>query len=238
MYVAILSQVAKTAATLCLMDAYARPALPRHRFYDAEGRIIDYGNRWRSRPGRMPPDDTYGVSSHPERFAPLHAVARALIDYLTQNYDVTLTEGPEVAADLMHSQEGVTRAVRVVPANPDGATLTFVFTSFPGVVVHAGLLHDFPVPQCGCDACDETADSAAGELEAIVLAVVAGHYAEAYRSDEDLGISYSLGPADSHRSGRRAPSTLDGLKRLQSARDRLDQLPGGWQPWTERPSRA
>jgi hypothetical protein len=32
--------------------------------------------------------------------------------------------------------------------------LTFAFTDHPGIRVYAGLLHDFPFPVCGCDACE------------------------------------------------------------------------------------
>ena len=45
------------------------------------------------------------------------------------------------------------------------AALTFVYTSFPSVLVQAGLLHDFSFPSCGCDACDETWESSADGLE-------------------------------------------------------------------------
>jgi hypothetical protein len=134
----------------------------------------------------------------------------------------------------MHPAEGILRAVRVVPTNPDSAPLTFVFTSFPGVILHAGLLHDFPTPQCGCDACDETAGTAADELESIVLAVVAGGYRERYDEDADLGIGYSLSHGELRRSGRRAVSSLDSIDRMRAAAARLQQLPDGWQPWKRR----
>ena len=37
-----------------------------------------------------PPEDTYSVTRHPERFAPLLEVARALREYLVATYDVTV----------------------------------------------------------------------------------------------------------------------------------------------------
>jgi hypothetical protein len=55
-----------------------------------------------------------------------------------------------------------------------------VLTGYPGVMVHAGVLHDFPFPVCGCDACDETAETTADGMELLVLTVVAGGYSERY----------------------------------------------------------
>jgi hypothetical protein len=125
------------------VSEYVRPVLPKQVFYDAEGNIIDYGNRWR---GQLPPDDTYSVDSHPERFAPLHTVADALIQHLRDTYAVTVSEEVALVSDLIGTPDDVVRAVRVTPANADGAPLTFVFTSYPGITVHAGLLHDSGFP--------------------------------------------------------------------------------------------
>ena len=55
--------------------------------------VIEYGNRWASR-GGTPPEDSYSVDEHPERFAPLHTVAAALIDYLV---DDGVTHGLDMA---------------------------------------------------------------------------------------------------------------------------------------------
>ena len=129
---------------------------------------------------RLPPDATYSVITHPERFAPLHTVADALLDYLTKQYEAAAIEDPSFAADLMDGQSDVLRAVRIRPQNTSAAPLTLVFTAFPGVVVHAGVLHDFPFPDCGCDACDETVESASDGLEELVMAVAEGRYREAY----------------------------------------------------------
>lgn len=57
------------------VSPYLRPTIESPIFLDAEGQVIDYGNRW----GGSPPEDTYSVDTHPERFAPIHAIADALI---------------------------------------------------------------------------------------------------------------------------------------------------------------
>jgi len=216
------------------MSTYVRPELPRQVFQDASGADIDYGNRWADRPGRLPPDDMYSVVTHPERFAPLHTVADALIAHLAETYAVTVVEDPSVASDLLRRVDDAVRAVRLVPDNPDGAPLTVVYTAFPGVIVHAGLLHDFVFPDCGCDACDESVESAAEEMERLVLAVAAGDYAETVNNDAGTWIGYELGDAENMRRGRRM-ATPEELERVAAAaRERFRALPRGWQPWPAR----
>jgi hypothetical protein len=109
------------------------------------------------------------VDSHPERFAGLHVVARALIGYLSAVYDVDVVSDRACAADLLGNGQDTVEAVRVTPRGPGAAPVTFGFTEYPGVIVHAGMLHDFSFPVCGRDACDETAGSEADRLEMLVL---------------------------------------------------------------------
>ena len=169
-------------------DSYTRPVLPAPTFIDSTGAAISYGNRWPD----GPPDDAYGVESNLERFAPLHSVADALIAYLRREYRVTISEDAAHADDLLNPRSDVARAVRVTPASTDAAPLTFVFTRHPGVMIHAGALHDFPFPACGCDACDETAESGADQMERLVMAVVAGGYGERYPAGRRRWNSYAL----------------------------------------------
>lgn len=93
------------------MSSYLRPAIDSPVFRDDDGQVIDYGSRWPD----SPPDDAYSVDRHPERFAPLHRIADALIAHLRAAFDVTVQEGIEVADDLMHPHPQVMRAVRVRP---------------------------------------------------------------------------------------------------------------------------
>lgn len=109
------------------MNPYVRPPIDAPIFRDASGAIIDYGRRWEG----SPPEDSYSVETHLERFAPLHEVADALIEHLRQTYDVEVDEGVEVASDLLHSKPDIVRAVRIRPGDPSCATLTLVFTATP-----------------------------------------------------------------------------------------------------------
>ena len=212
------------------MSDYVRPTLPSQVFYDNRGAVIDYGNRWR---GESPPEDTYSVVTNAQRYGPLHLVADALIQHLATNFAVEVSEDSAFAGDLLHDRNGVMRAVRVVPVNRDEAALTFVFTSFPGVAVHAGLLHDFAFPDCGCDACDESVERVADELEWAVLCVVAGGFSEWVDPDAMLAVGHELSSGDGTRR-RSGVTAQNDPPRLQVAAERLSHLPGGWQPWSLR----
>lgn len=178
------------------MPEYLRPAIAEAPFLDDEGR--PYGGRW---DGGSPPEDSYSVVSHPERFAPLHTVGDALIAWLVDEVDAVVEESPEVARDFLHPPTDALRAARVTPATELAAPLTFVFTSFPGVLVHAGFLFEDRYPSCGCDACDEEWESTATELERAVGSVVGGGLSEAYAPDAELPVSFRLVRPDGWRGG-------------------------------------
>ncbi len=219
-----------------VMTGYVRPAVSPRVFRDAAGEVIEYGERWA---GHSPPDDSYSVTSNLDRFAPLHAVADALIRYLVAAYDVEVTEDPAFAADLIHERHDVIRAVRLAPNKQDAATLTFVFTSFPSVIIHAGMLHDFLYPICGCDACDETWESQADEMEWQIPAVVAGRFREYVRSGKWVGMSLQAADGSGGIRGESLatdlPSKLS-TESLVAAGARLAGLPGTWSPWPTRSS--
>jgi hypothetical protein len=180
------------------MTAYARPVIAARTFRDAEGSEIRYGSRWG---GGSPAEDSYSATSNLDRFAPVHEVADALIEHLGRMYAVAVDEQVEHAQDLMHPTADAARAVRVVPADPAAATLTFVFTSFPGIRLHAGFLQDFAFPSCGCDACDETWESCANDLEAAVFAIVQGGFSEGYDARAELSVWFRLAYPDGSSSG-------------------------------------
>lgn len=242
------------------MMSYRRPSWEPGIFRDPSGAIIEYGRRWVGRPGGQAPEETYSVESHPERFAPLHAVADALIEHLTWCYDASSGDAPDFAAALSERRVKVLHALRVAPANADAAPIIFAYTD-PGVLVHAGLLNDFPFPDCSCDACDETAESAADGLEEIVIAVVEGRYQETYEAGDGApwpqggwsAVPPSPGPdmppprqmpcparagyrivAPDGSFSARGDWSVFGTQqeeRLEPLREQLARLPDGWQPW-------
>jgi hypothetical protein len=214
------------------VPGYARPTLPLTAYYSPDGAPIPYGRRWGE---DGPPSDSYSVETHLERFAGLHVVARALINHLMAAYDVDVDDRPDTAFDLLRQPDGVAQSVRISPRRSGAAPLTFVFTRYPAVIVHAGSLHDFVFPVCGCDACDETAESAADRLEMHVLAVAAGGYGERYPVGWRRWREYSLTAADgsASESGQGDPGPVP-AGRLREAIIQLRVIRGAWLP---RPSR-
>ncbi len=229
------------------MPPYVRPAIPDVVVRGDDGQVIPYGERWED----GPPDDTYSVTSHLERFAPLHTVADALIAHLVATYDVEVSEGPEVVAAVVAEravergsaplaqpdEDFLVRVVRLVPRGVHGAPLAFVFTNFPGVLLRAGLMQEFGFPSCGCDACDETWEGGAEDLEGTVLAIVAGMYREFVQLIPSLWFGYELETADGgswRSSGRwndRALAGRAGAVRMAKA------LREPWEPWPLRAER-
>jgi hypothetical protein len=209
------------------MTEYRRPTFPVEIYRDEQGRPIYYGNRWG---GESPPEDSYSRLSNPQRFAPLHAVADALIDWLQATFDVTLEQTPSAASDLLHMPDHVVRAVRVVPRDPTAAPLTFVLTPFPGIYLHAGVLHDFHLPVCGCDACDDDVLNLAEELEWTVRTVVSGGYSERFDPGRGDWIEFRLEePGVGMRSGRSRTADLP-EDRVRFARTALPAA-GQWSAW-------
>ncbi|WP_147796657.1 DUF6226 family protein [Cellulomonas sp. Y8] len=210
-----------------LLTGYTRPDVRAPEPLDADGRPVRYGERWPD----GPPAEAYGRVSHPERFAPLHAVADALVRHLVARYDVDATDDPACAGDVRVGLPEVARAVRLAPRRPAAAALTVVWTAFPGVVLHAGLLQDFPFPVCGCDACDEPWPRVAGDLEWHVGVVVGGGYRE-WATARSTGCTLR---GDDRGGGGTTPA-LDRAerRRAREARDRLAAVPDGWAAWPRR----
>lgn len=219
------------------MPAYVRPDVPDQVFYDTDGRVVDYGDRWN---GQSPPAETYSIDTRPERFAPLHDVARALIDHLIESYDVSVDDDVAHSDDLWAPRDDVVRAVRLTPNAPDAAGLTFVFTAYPLVVVYAGLLSEWTYPDCGCGACDETWQGQADQMEWQTFAVLAGSFVETVeqvpgRRGLRLEVSTTVTAIDGSQSqGVTFPSRPVTKSRMASAHQALAAIPGGWAPWPTR----
>ncbi|GAA4379654.1 DUF6226 family protein [Paeniglutamicibacter cryotolerans] len=207
---------------------FTRPVLPVASYVDTRGEPIDYGNRWTQ---REVPESAYEDRSHLERFVGLHAVAAALIRHLEASYDVRAIELTPTGAPG-EGPERILRAVLLEPAGGQGAPLEFVVTDPPAAKVRAGVLNTFVFPSCDCDACDETASTAADGLEGIVLSVVAGGYRERYPSGPKRLSEYALTGLDGSGSsfGRGEPETTE-PEVLRAAEDRLRLIPEGWQAW-------
>lgn len=236
------------------MRRYTRPSVDSMEFRDDEGNVIDYGNRWVSQ-DETPPEDSYSIVDHPDRFAPLHTVATALIEYLVSAYDVDIQEGRHVTDDLLHppAADNIVRAVCLTPPNEVCAPVVIVLTDFPAVHLYGGVLFSQVYPSCACNACDERWEDAAGEFEWDTFAIVDGDFTEEVSESRRAGWSYDRGRGFVKRMGQTVSyrlQTRDG-KSEQSGQSRAEDVPstllknargklaalavanpgGNWLPW-------
>jgi hypothetical protein len=207
------------------MPEYTRPTIEAREFRDEVGAVIGYGRRWTG----SPPDDSYSRVSNPERFAPLQTIADGLIEHLRVAYHADIAT---LATSFM--TRDTTKLVTVTPEEADAAPLVFRFTDFPGIVLRAGLRHRAAFPACGCDACDETWENAADDMEQLVFAVTDGRFGERITvpSDGKVTVEYRIKTSGgAGRSGVTHGVEPDPGLRADAAR--LSSLPAGrWQPWT------
>ena len=124
-----------------------------------------------------PPPEAYSRVTNPDRFRPLHGFAERLLRSLEADFDVARDEGFGLDPEL-HGNDSARPTVRLVPRSPDAGALTIAFTWFPGLMVRLGHWFVEPVPVCGCDACDETAEERQDRLEQLVTSLTAGGFSE------------------------------------------------------------
>src|SRR4051812_29452694 len=105
------------------MSMYVRRIWPDPVFRDDGGAVLAYGSRWG---WDGPPPATYSLVSHPERFAPLHLVADAVIEHLQEAYDVQVHWDSAYASDFLRPPD-LTRVARVTPNDTAAAPLTIGF---------------------------------------------------------------------------------------------------------------
>lgn len=185
-----------------------------------------------SRWGREgPPEDAYSRVTNPERFAPLHDTALKLIDELDAAFDIERFQDYGLDPEL-ETVELARPTIKLVPNDDDAAPMVVVFTAFPGLRIRVGHWRIDNFPPCGCDACDETADSEAAGLSRVIDAVTAGRFYEAiYLPPIGDGLLET-----SLRSNQRGMSNQGRLDRSVA----LQMLAGSersvyeWKPWPRR----
>ncbi len=196
---------------------YVRPSWPTQEYRNAAGEVINYGHRWGM---NSPPNDTYTVVTHPQRFTPVVAVAQALITHLTDTYEVTVTvDGERTALD-----PGADRA-RLVFSIQD--------TDEPCASVQAGMWDEHYFPMCTCDACDEDVEALVSDMEQYVFAVVAGGLSEV-RSGSEVTISLDgVRDRDLTTISTITAHRLDRGERREARRNSA-LVPPRWLPWIPR----
>jgi hypothetical protein len=162
--------------------------------------MVEYGNRWGD---DGPPPEAYSRVTNPERFRPVIEFTEALLARLERTFQVEREES--YGLDSLLEQGKLIRApVKLSPAKVRAAPVTIAFTDFPGVGALFGRWHRSWFPSCGCDACDETANTAIQGLQSTVEAVTAGRFREAIVRDAErvLWLQHEL----LHDKGRSAGS--------------------------------
>ena len=124
--------------------------------------------------------------TNPERFQPLHDAATELLDRLEREFAVERLEGPD-ADDELGRKSLARPAIRLTPHDPQAAPIVVAFSEFPGLHVRFGSWRTEPFPNCGCDACDETADGLIEEMTQMVEDVVSGGFREAVANASTAG---------------------------------------------------
>ena len=182
------------------------------------------GNRWGP---AGPPDDAYSRVTDPQRYAPLHAVARDVLDDLQRRFDVTA----HASSELDPSKTAQASVTTLVPNDPNSSPLSVTFTAFPGLVVSFGRTKREPIPECGCDACDETAEDCAELLNNIVHAVTTGSVGERIVRDHD-GVWHETWRSSEvgSRSNRSRLSAVEAQKLSET----LGSDDVRWAPWPKK----
>lgn len=183
------------------------------------------GNRWGP---AGPPDEAYSRVTDPQRYAPLHAIARDVLDDLQRRFDVTAHASSELDPNRT-TQAPVTT---LAPPDPGASPLSVTFTAFPGLVVRFGRTQREPIPECGCDACDETVDDCASLLREIIDAVTAGAFGERIIQAADGRWHERWRVTELGSRSNRTPVTAEKALLL---RQELGSDDARWAPWPARP---
>jgi hypothetical protein len=140
------------------------------------------GHRWGA---AGPPLEAYSQVTNPERFASLHDAAAELLDRLEREFETERREAygldPEVEQGCNLSRP----SVALLPRDIGAAPLVVAFSDFPGLRVRFGRWYVVAFPTCGCDACDETAETETERLRSLIDNMTTGHFREAIRVRAD-----------------------------------------------------
>lgn len=174
-------------------------------------------------------DDAYGRVSDPQRFAPLHELAREHRDRLLASYDVDLRQATRPA----RSGLPLVDSWRLVPADPAASPLTFLLSDFPGVSLAFGTHSEESFPSCGCDACDEDAEDLASGLASTIETVVTGGITEAVERRGLLRTPWQITQTRHPGGSRRSEMRIDGSRRRTLGRS----FHRTYAPWPPHPAR-
>ena len=179
-----------------------------------------------------PPEAAYSRVTEPERFLPLIEWSLGLLSELEAKYDVVRDECYGLDPDLERTA-ATKPTVRLTPTADGAAPIVVAFTQHehPGIHVRFGRYHTEPFPDCGCDACDETAEDAFESFRRVIAAVVSGQFLEWFRLEPDGSgrVGREFWSAGLHGSGS-SRIEPDSVNRFAGGKDHVLE----WLPWIGR----
>jgi Family of unknown function (DUF6226) len=187
------------------------------------------GHQWGA---EGPHRDAYSRVTNPERFASLHDFVAELLDRLELEFDAERAHGYGLDPELERGCKLARPTESLVPRDFGAAPIVVSFSAFPGVRVRFGRWYIAAFPSCGCDACDETAESETPRLKSLIDNLTAGRFSEAIRIPLD-GRAYidsefwSVG-------GRSAQHLQVDRDRARQLVDTSDRCSYDWGPWPRR----
>lgn len=164
-----------------------------------------------------PPPEAYERVTNPERFQVLHETMQTLLERLEAEFDVQREQGFGLDEDLERNFTLAVPTARLTPSDPDAAPIAVVFSDFPGLHLRFGRWWKEALPSCGCDACNESGEQLAEQLEQLVEDVVAGRFWESDDNSRHWKEGAIWGPDESRRRSRRKPDTESWASRVQGA---------------------
>lgn len=187
------------------------------------------GQRWGA---EGPPPEAYSRVTNPGRFSSLHEAAVQLLDRLELEFDTARAEGYGLDPELEEGFQLARPSVALAPRDAGAAPMVVAFSAFPGLHVRFGRWYTVAFPTCGCDACDETAESEVQRLRSLIDNVTAGRYRESLQIAAD-GVASLWAEFWSDRERFAQNSQVDrACARLPvSAGDRSSYE---WRPWPRR----
>ena len=186
-----------------------------------------------------PPEEAYSRVTNPERFLPLHAAATELLDRLEREFAVERLVGHD-ADDELGRGRLARPPIRLVPHDPQAAPIVVAYTDFPGLRFRFGSWYTEPFPDCGCDACDETADGSIEEMIRMVEAVVSSGFREGMRVPPLLGDGWQESEFrfdDGHGGFKKGESRVSRSHALEMTGGKL-KVTLEWKPWPRRNTTA
>ena len=162
-----------------------------------------------------------------------------MLDRLEREFGVERLEGHD-ADDELGRVRLARPPIKLVPHDPQAAPIVVAYTDFPGLHLRFGSWHTEPFPDCGCDACDETADGSIEEMIRMVEAVVSGGFRESIQVPLLLGSGWQESEFrfnDAHGGSRGSRGRI--------SRSHALEMTGGerhvtrdWKPWPRRNATA